>query len=200
MVYLTQKQKDFYHFIKSYIKENDLSPSFEEIKKHFGFKSLSTVHDYIQTLKNKNYIKTGENNMKRSIELMEYTKSTITIPILGTVAAGGPIDVYEIRDSIEIPESLASGGENVALIVKGNSMIESGIYENDTIIVKRQQTANNGDIVVALVNNQVTIKTIYFREGFIELKPSNSQMQSLQISADEEFEIYGLLVGLYRKF
>ncbi len=132
--------------------------------------------------------------------LIKYNQSSVIIPILGTVAAGSPIDVYEVRDSIEVPESMVSTGENVALIVKGNSMIESGIYENDTIIVKRQETANNGDIVVALLNNQVTIKTVFFRSTNIELKPSNSQMESIYISKEDEFRIYGLLVGLYRKF
>ena len=138
--------------------------------------------------------------MKSLQNLVEYNQSTVTIPILGTVAAGSPIDVYEVRDSIEVPESMVSSGENVALIVKGNSMIESGIYENDTIIVKRQTIANNGDIVIALLNGQVTMKTIYFRNHGIELKPSNSQMSSIHISEKDDFQIYGLLVGLYRKF
>ena len=139
--------------------------------------------------------------MKRSIQLVEYSQSVVTIPILGTVAAGAPIDVYEIRDKIEVPESMVSTGENVAFIVKGDSMIESGIHENDTIIVKRQEVANNGDIVIALLNEQVTIKTVYFHSNrVIELKPSNSQMESIYVSSEDSFQIYGLLVGLYRKF
>ena len=199
-MHLTEKQQKIFQFIKEYINQHNRSPSFEEIRVHFKFKSLATVSDYIQSLKERDFIHQRQKNKKRSIELIEYKQSVTTIPLIGTVAAGGPIDTYEIQDSIDVPENMLSGSDNVALIVKGDSMIESGIHDGDTIIVKRQETAKNGEIIIAFVDEQVTVKSYFLKDDKIELRPANSNMESIWVDENYNFRIYGVMVGLYRKF
>ena len=199
-MYLTERQKRVYRFIKEYIETNDMSPSYTEIKGHLGFKSLNAVHEHVDNLVRKGFIKKGLSNQKRSITLTEQKRSAVSIPLLGLVRAGEPLDVCEVIEYVDVPEEILARGENVALKVIGDSMIESGICDGDVIIVKRQNTAENGQIVVALLDNQATVKEIHFNRDKIELRPRNPEMTSLFISANEDFQIYGVLVGLYRRY
>jgi repressor LexA len=199
-MYLTEKQKRIYRFIREYIETYDIAPSYEEIKNHFGFRSLSTVFDHVRTLERKGVITKGRSNEKRSIELSGMGKRSIAIPLLGTVIAGRPLEMYEVLETVEVPEEMLSHGENVALRVRGDSMIESGIHDGDVVIVKRQSSAENGQIVVALVDGEVTIKRVYFHPGRIELRASNPAMEPIHVNNGQDFEIYGILVGLYRRY
>lgn len=199
-MYLTEKQQQIFKFIKDYIKQNNISPSYAEIKERFGFKSLNAVYEHLDNLSRKGFIKKGLSNQKRSITLPNQKKSSASIPLLGLVRAGEPIDVCETVEYVDVPEEMLAKGENVALRVTGNSMIESNICDGDVIIVKRQNTAENGQIVVALIENQATIKEIHFHKDKIELRPRNPEMKSLFVNAEEDFEIYGVLVGMYRKY
>jgi len=199
-VYLTEKQKKIYQFIKQYINNHDIAPSYEEIKNHFGFRSVSTVFDHIKTLEKKGVIIKGGINQKRSLQLVGFGKRSVSIPLVATVAAGSPLDVYEIKESIEVPEEMLGGGENVALKVRGNSMIDSGIFDGDIVIVKRQNTAENGQIVIALVDGEATIKRIYYHGDKIELRASNPEVDPIFITGEQVLQIYGILVGMYRKF
>jgi repressor LexA len=199
-VYLTDKQKEIYRFIELYILEHNIAPSYEEIRDYFGFKSISTVFDYIRTLEKKGVITRGGTNQKRALQLVSFGKRSVTIPLVATVAAGSPLEVYEIEESIEVPEEMLGRGDNVALKVRGSSMIDSGIFDGDVVIVKRQHSAENGQIVVALVDDAATIKRIYFHRNRIELRASNPDMQSIYVTGEHNFQIYGILVGLYRKF
>jgi repressor LexA len=199
-LYLTDKQKQIYRFIEGYINAHDIAPSYEEIRQHFGFKSISTVFDHVRMLEKKGVLTRGGLNRKRSLELVSYGKRSVTIPLVATVAAGSPLEVYEIEESVDVPEEMLGGGENVALRVRGSSMIDSGIFDGDIIIVKRQNTAENGQIVVALVDGGATVKRVYFHGDRVELRASNPQVAPLFVTADQQLEIYGILVGLYRTF
>ncbi len=199
-MYLTDRQKEIYNFIKDYIKKRGIAPSYEEIKKEFGFKSLGTVFEHLKTLEKKGYIQKGNYNQKRAIQIADFGKKSATIPLVGIVAAGNPLEVYETIDYIDVPEEMLGKGENVALKVKGNSMIDSGIFDGDIVIVKRQSTADNGQIVVAIIDGEVTIKKIYFHKDTIELRASNPKVKPIFVTSDKDFQIYGVLVGLYRKF
>jgi len=199
-MYLTDKQKQIYQFIKGYITTHQIAPSYEEIKNHFGFKAVSTVFDHIKMLEKKGFILKGKKGYKRSLELVDFGKHNVTLPLVGTVAAGSPIDVYEIREYIDVPEEMRGNGENVALKIKGDSMIESGIFNGDIVIVRRQSTAENGQIVIALIDGAATIKRIYFHKSSVELRASNPTIKPIKVTKSQDFQIYGILVGLYRKF
>ncbi|KPJ84111.1 MAG: hypothetical protein AMS17_16665 [Spirochaetes bacterium DG_61] len=199
-MYLTEKQERVYRFIKEYIDRHRIAPSYEEIRSHFGFRSISTVFDHIQTLEKKGYVAKGGTNQKRALQVVSFGKRSVTIPLVGTVAAGRPLEVYEIQEYIDVPEEMLGKGENIALKIRGNSMIESGIYDGDVVIVKRQSTAENGQIVVALVDGEATIKRIYFHNDHIELRASNPSVASILVTEKQDFQIFGTLVGLYRTF
>jgi repressor LexA len=199
-VYLTDKQREVYRFIEAYIAEREIAPSYEEIRDHFGFKSVSTVFDYIKTLERKGMITRSGTNQKRSLQVVSFGRRSVSIPLVATVAAGSPLEVYEIEESVEVPEEMLGGGENVALKVRGDSMIDSGIFDGDVVIVKRQAVAENGQIVIALVDEAATIKRVYFHGDRIELRASNPEMEPIFVTGEENFQIYGVLVGLYRKF
>ena len=199
-MYLTEKQKRIYQFIKEYIDTYNIAPSYEEIKNHFGFKSISTVFDHIKTLEKKGYVTKGGMNQKRSLQLINFGKRSVTIPLVATVAAGRPLEVYEIQEYIDVPEEMLGKGENVALKIRGDSMIDSGIYNGDIVIVKKQNTAENGQIAIALVDGETTIKRIYFHKDSIELKASNPSVASIFVTEKQDFQIFGILVGLYRTF
>ncbi len=199
-MHLTEKQKRVYMFIKEYIKNNDMAPSYLEIMEHFGFSSLNSVYEHLDNLIKKGFIKKGLSNHKRSITLTGRKKTAVSIPLLGLVRAGDPIEVCETVDYVDVPEEMLARGENVALRVTGNSMIDGNICDGDVIIVKRQNTAENGQVVVALINNQATVKEIHFHKGKIELRPRNPEMESIFVTGSEDFQIYGILVGMYRKY
>jgi repressor LexA len=199
-VYLTQKQREIYEFIRTYIEDHDIAPSYEEIKERFGFHSLSTVFEHLRTLERKGAITKGRSNEKRAIQVCDFDSRSVSVPLVGTVAAGRPIEVYEIRETIDIPEEMLSRGENVALKVRGESMIESGIHDGDVVVVKRQNSAENGQIVVALVDDEVTIKRVYFHGDRIELRASNPEVGPIYVTRGQDFKVYGILVGLYRKY
>jgi repressor LexA len=200
IMYLTEKQERVYRFIREYINRHRIAPSYEEIKGHFGFKSISSVFDHIRTLEKKGYITKGGANQKRSLQVINFGKRSVSIPLVGTVAAGRPLEVYEIQEHIDVPEEMLGRGENVALKIRGNSMIESGIYDGDVVIVKRQSTAENGQIVVALVDGEATIKRIYFHGDHVELRASNPSVAPILVTEKQDFHIFGTLVGLYRTF
>ncbi len=197
---LTEKQKRIYEFIKEYIETNNMSPSFLEIREYFGFKSLNAVYEHVDNLVRKGFIRKGLSNQKRSITLTEQKKNSVSIPLLGLVRAGEPIDVHETAEYIDVPEEMLARGENVALKVTGSSMIESNICDGDIIIVKRQSVAENGQIAIAIIDNQATIKQIYYHKNKIELRPRNPEMKPIFITGDKDFQIYGVLVGLFRKY
>lgn len=214
---LTPKEKSVLEFIEDYIQERGYSPSFVEIKDNFGFASNNSVQNYVKQLETKKYIYNPGGNQKRAIQILQSAHSfpdnlreirtrltpNITVPLLGLVAAGEPIEHLKHDEFIDIPVSLLKRPDKTyALQVQGNSMIEDGIHDGDTILVQRQEYANDGEIVVAVVQHEATVKRIYRPKGRsskIELRPANSEMNSFWYSPTE-VDIRGIVVGLIRRY
>src|SRR6185369_1577846 len=160
---ITKKQKEVLDFINSYIGENGISPTIEEIRKKLKLKAVSTIHEHVNTLKKKGYILKSD-NYARSISPTKKIKRIIDIPILGKIAAGQPIEVIEnIEDTISIVNAdIKSPRDYYALRVVGESMIDEGIFDGDIVVIKKQSVAENGQTVVAIIDdNSATLKKLY---------------------------------------
>jgi len=195
---LTKKQKEVLDFITEYVREHDYSPTQKEIQDHFGFKSLGSVQDDIKYLTNGGYL---INDSHSVIGLMPSVvqQNTEEIPLLGSIAAGIPIEAIENSDRISVPTHMLGKGQYYALKVKGESMIEDGILNGDVAIIKHQSQAENGQIVVAVVENETTLKHYFKKSKQIELHPANKTMKPIIIK-DRECEIRGVMVGLIRTY
>lgn len=200
-MYLTKRQKELLGYLKEYIEDNGYSPTFEEIALHFGFRSKGTVYKHLLNLKLKGFI-TKEINRSRSIELVsDIAEMTILrLPLLGVVRAGHPVEVFSQTDTIAVSPDLVGKGRHYVLRVRGDSMIEEHIRDGDLVVVKEQQSAENGSVVIALVNgSEVTIKKFFRDNGSIRLQPANPNVKSIVLPADS-VEIQGIVVGIMRKF
>ena len=196
---LTKRQKQILDYIKKYIRKNNYAPSLEEIGKHFKLSSVATVHQHIKNLKVEGYLKKTE-NQPRSIEINKKRESSglVEIPLLGTIAAGQPIEAIEVPDeTIVIPkEEIGKFGDYYALRVAGNSMINEGIYDGDIVVIRKQETADNGQMVVAIIDdNEATLKKIYREKKFFRLQPANQEMLPIY---RKEIEVRGVVVKIIR--
>lgn len=193
---LTKRQKQIFDFISKFIKDKGYSPSLDEIRRHFGLKSVSTIHEHIDTLHTKGYLK-KKKNQSRGVAPLEKMSGNVEIPLLGTVAAGQPIEAIENPEIILVSKQLLSkSGKHYALKVNGDSMINEGILDGDVVIVREQKTADNGETVVAIINdNEATLKKIYKESHQIRLQPANPSL--LPLFADE-VEIKGKVVSIVR--
>lgn len=201
---LTKKQKEFYDFIVAYNQEHGHSPTQKEIKDHFGLKSFGSVQKYLQYLSKEGLIET-EWNQRRSLEVKapDVESDSDHIPLLGMVAAGNPIEAIENpTNTIAVPRSFLKGGYRYfALTVKGDSMIEAGILEGDVIVCRSTKEARNGQIVVAVIDGEATVKTISYQKKSIELLPSNKNYKPIVVDETVgDFKIVGNLVGLLRSY
>ena len=198
---LTDRQKQVLNYISGYIDAWGKSPSFDEIGSHFGFASYNAVSTHLNILEKKGYIRRpGGKNKKRAIEIISPVETRrFEWPLLGRVAAGVPIEAIEDPDVVELPPSMANEGECFVLQVKGVSMEEDGILDGDLVVVRKQPTAKNGEIVVALVNNGATVKRYYSRKDHVELRPSHGDMPSIRVQS-EDFRIEGKVVGVMRYY
>lgn len=198
MLSLTKKQKEIFDFINEYIQENGISPTIEEIRKKFKLSAISTVHSHLEALIEKKYI-TKTNNHSRGLEIIG-GKKIIEIPIVGKIAAGQPIEAIETRDeTISLTNDLIKNPKgHYALRVAGNSMIEEGIFDGDIVVIKKQSSAENGQTVVAIIDdNEATLKKIYREKNKFRLQPSN---QSLLPIFRKEVEIRGVVVQVVRNY
>jgi len=177
---LTKRQKQILEFVTDFIKEKEYSPSLEEIRRHFKLKSVSTVHEHIEALHSKDYLR-KEPNQPRSIVPRSPRGGFVEIPLFGFIAAGEPIEAFSNPEPIMVSQKIVSkSGLHYALKVKGSSMIDEGIHDGDTIIIRRQETAENGQKVVALINgNEATLKKIYKEKNGFRLQPANSSMKPI---------------------
>ena len=196
---LNDKEKKVLEYIKKQIKDTGYPPSVREICAALGFKSTSSAHQYIWRLAEKGYIDKGD--LKTRAIRVVGTESTISVPIVGKVAAGEPILATEnIEDYMSIGESFftkdALQNDNFILKVQGESMIEAGINDGDYIIVTKQSTARNGQIVVAMIEGEATVKTFYKEDGYIRLQPENSTMDPIIVP---DCKILGKVAGVFRK-
>ena len=196
---LTKQQTRVYSYLETYLRRKGRPPSYQEIQDYFGFRSLNSVVKHLKQLERKGYLESPWGNQKRAFRLLPLRTTAATIPFLGRVAAGAPIEAIDIPEAIEVPESLLAGGNNFALQVQGESMIDEGIRDGDVLIVRKQDHADNGQTVVAQIEGEATIKKFYQRDGRVELRPANEELKPLVVPA-EKVEIIGVVVGLVRHY
>jgi len=200
---LTQNQAQLLEFIKTYSQENGFPPSYREIQRHFGYKAVGTVQDHVRALVQKGALQKsyGQNSKKARALIPSGPKpsSGKAIPIFGEIAAGGPRESIPTElGNLIIGDDLASG-DCFALRVVGNSMIDIGIFEGDFVIVDRAQKIKNGDIIVALLDGETTVKRYRETKGKIFLIPENRTLKPIEVKT-ENFQIQGKVTGLQRKF
>jgi repressor LexA len=200
---LTKRQKEILDFLELFVAENGYPPSYEEIARHFSYTSLATVHEHLENLRQKGYIRKSY-NASRSIEVVPIgtTVSAVELPLLGVVAAGEPIEAVTDQETLAVPEDLVGrGGRHYVLRVRGDSMIEEQIRDGDYVIVNARNTAQNGEMVVALVHgDSATVKKFYReRDGRVRLQPANVTMAPLYFASDEVV-VQGVVVGVIRRY
>ncbi|MAF20067.1 MAG: DNA (cytosine-5-)-methyltransferase [Parcubacteria group bacterium] len=197
---LTKRQKQILDYITKCIKENDYAPSLEEIKKYFKLSSVSTIHQHIEALREKGYLKKIE-NQPRSIELNNKKEKSdlVEIPLLGIITAGSPIEAIETPETITLPKSdIPKSDKCYSLRVRGDSMIDEGIFDKDIVVIKKQSVAENGQTVVAIIDdNEATLKKIYRENGQFRLQPAN---QSILPLYRKQVEIRGVVYKIIRNF
>ena len=210
---LNKREKAILKFIEKHIEANGYPPSVREIGKAVDLRSTATVHGYLAALELKGYIK-KENQKGRTLKLLKggldnmegqevigknaYSqKELVDVPVIGKITAGEPILAVEnVTDTFPIPVDFVGNSESFMLTVRGESMIEAGILDGDYILIKRQNTANNGEIVVALIGEEATVKTFYKEKDHIRLQPENSTMDPIIVPT---CEILGKVAGVFRK-
>lgn len=194
---LTRRQKEVLDYLKVFITKHEYAPSYREIADHFNYASVATVAEHIDSLKSKGYLE-NEENMARSIQLTPtWDERTFSVPLLGGIAAGLPIEAVRTSETIDIPRDMM--GKNVfALRVRGDSMIEDGILDGDYVVIEQTQNPKNGDIVVALLEgNGVTLKRFYRETDHIRLQPANGRYQPIRA---KRVVVQGKVRGVIRKF
>lgn len=198
---LSDVQLNILNYIKNELSEHGYPPSVREICAHTGLASTSSVHYQLNNLQKKGYLK-RESEKQRAIELINdnpygFNKDIVNVPIIGKVAAGTPILAYEnYEDMLPLPASFVKNKECFILTVQGSSMINAGIFDGDYVIVRMQATADNGDIVVAMIDDEATVKTLYKEENRVRLQPENPLMAPIY---SDHAVILGKVIGVIRK-
>ena len=198
---LTERQKEIVDFIRRYRERRGISPTQREICEAFGFSSFGTLQKHIRLLLEKGVLE-RDWNKRRSLVLAgeELRPRAQEIPLYGRIAAGRPIEVVAGDESVTVPELLTRKGENFVLRVTGLSMIEDGVEDGDYIVVNRREKAASGEMVVAMVGGEATLKRYYLQgDGRVRLQPANERMSPLYFREDE-VDVQGVVVGLMRKF
>ena len=197
---LSTKQQQFLDIIRRHVLIYGQSPSYTEIMDVLGFSSLGTVNWYVKTLIKNGYLnRTGTSNSKSAMTLTETRSVSPRLPLLGLIAAGTPIEALENSESVEVPAPFVHP-DNFVLKVKGNSMINDNIEDGDYIIVRKTQTAESGQAVVALVNGEATLKRYYPKTHQIELHPRNPDYPVIYINETDNFQINGIVLYSFREY
>ncbi len=205
---LSKRQQEIYDFVVAYARKHGYPPTVREIGAEVGLASPSTVHVHLAKLEQAGYVR-RDPTKPRALELVgrEHTPGrrageVYVLPLVGEIAAGGPLLAEQnVEDYLAVPETLSRGDDEFLLRVKGESMIEAGILPGDIVVVRRQSTAENGDVVAALAGddesaNEATVKTFYRENGRVRLQPENSAMDALY---PEHVQILGKVIGLFRR-
>ena len=208
---LNKREKAILKYIEKEVNANGYPPSVREIGKAVGLKSTATVHGYIAKLEEKGYVK-KESQKGRTLKLLKggagqtpkknekpvyIGKELVDVPVIGKITAGEPILAFEnVTDTFPIPLDFVGNSESFMLVVRGESMIEAGILSGDYILVRKQNTAENGEIVVALIGDEATVKTFYKEKDHIRLQPENSTMDPIIVPT---CDILGKVIGVFRK-
>ncbi|MFC0470803.1 transcriptional repressor LexA [Halalkalibacter kiskunsagensis] len=204
MTKLSKRQLEILDFIKIEVKKKGYPPSVREIGEAVGLASSSTVHGHLSRLEKKGFIR-RDPTKPRAIEVLSLDNETVSlpdkkttyVPVLGKVTAGLPITAIEnVEDYLPLPEHLVSDDKVYVLVIQGDSMIEAGIFDGDMVIVRQQQTANNGDIIVAMTeDDEATVKRFFREKDYIRLQPENSTMAPILL---KECSVLGKVIGVFR--
>ena len=198
---LTKRQREILDFLNEFIEEHGYAPSLEEVGKRFGLSSLATVHKHLTNLQDKGFIRRAWNR-SRSVELVptRVGSRALDLPLLGNVAAGVPIEAVVSAETVSVPEDLVGKRETYALRVRGDSMIDEQIRDGDVVIIEDRKTAENGEMVIALLQSaDVTLKKFYRDNGRIRLQPANENLEPIMVDADQ-LQIQGVVVGIMRRY
>jgi repressor LexA len=198
---LTKRQKELVDYLDAYILKSGYAPTLEEIGQHFGLSSLATIHKHLTNLERKGMIR-RKWNRSRALEVVPQQRraTAIELPLVGRVAAGAPIEPIEDSDTIPVPEELVGRGDTFVLRVKGTSMVDEGILDGDFVVVQSRDQADNGEMVVALVRGEATVKRFYREKaGMIRLQPANESMSPIMARAGD-VEIRGVVSAVMRKY
>lgn len=195
---MVPKQKEILDFIESFTRRKGYAPTQIEIAKHVGLTAQSTVHHHVSALQKAGYLRLQKPNSKRSIQINNRSES-IDIPLLGLVAAGLPIEAIEVDQNFSIPTALLKNNkEYFCLRVEGDSMIDEHICDKDIVLIRRESTCENGDIVVGVIDGKATLKKFKQTKSHIELLPANSKYKPIIVGEEDDFRIAGIYSGLFR--
>ena len=200
---ISQKQSEILEYMKNEILNRGFPPSVREICEEVHLKSTSSVHSHLETLEKNGYIR-RDPTKPRAIEIVDdnfnlVRRETVNVPIIGKVSAGQPLLAVENIDGyFPIPSEYMPNNKTFMLVVQGDSMINAGIFNGDYVIVEQQPTAENGQKVVALVEDSATVKTFYKEDGHIRLQPENDTMEPIIVEQDQFFQILGKVIGVFR--
>ena len=198
---LTKRQREILDYLDEFIQQHGYAPSLEEIGRRFSLSSLATVHKHLTNLQDKGFIRRAWNR-SRSVELIpvHVGSRSLELPLMGYVAAGAPIEAITSNETIAVPEHFIGKRDTYVLRVKGDSMIDEQIRDGDYVIVEDRKTAQNGEMVIALLNGtEVTLKSLYKNGTTIQLQPANPAMQPIIVKEDA-LQIQGVVVGVMRKY
>ncbi len=198
---LTKRQREILDYLDEFIQQHGYAPSLEEIGRRFSLSSLATVHKHLTNLQEKGFIRRAWNR-SRSVELVpvHVGSRSLELPLMGYVAAGEPIEAITSTETIAVPEHFIGKRDTYVLRVKGDSMIDEQIRDGDYVIVEDRKTAQNGEMVIALLNGtEVTLKSLYRNGTTIQLQPANPAMQPINVREDA-LQIQGVVVGVMRKY
>ena len=201
MLPLTKRQREILDYLQDFIQQHGYAPSLDEIGRRFGLSSLATVHKHLTNLQEKGFIKRAWNR-SRSVELIPTNSGgrSVELPLLGYVAAGMPIEAIATQETIAVPEDLVGRRDTYVLRVRGTSMIDEQICDGDFVIVEDRKTAQNGEMVVALLSgSDVTLKKFYRENGRVRLQPANPTMQPIIVEPNQ-VQVQGVVVGVMRKY
>lgn len=199
---LTRRQAEILAYVTEYRENQGYAPTLQEIGRRFGLSSVATVHKHVSQLVEKGYLRRGRRNASRDLEVAarERGDGTCTVPLLGTVAAGLPIEALPDVEEIVLPEQWLGRGRTFALRVRGNSMIDEQIRDGDVVVVEERETARNGETVIALVDGDgVTVKQYQRQGAVIKLVPANPTVPVLEL-AEERVRVQGVVIGVLRRF
>ena len=194
---LTERQQEIYDFIRSKIETRGYGPTVREIGEAFDIKSPNGVMCHLNALVKKGII-LREGGRARAIQLVDHRKPSSGLPLLGLVAAGSPTQAVEQSDRLNY-DDLFEGPDHFALKVRGQSMIDDHIADGDFVVIRRQETAENGERVVAMIDNEVTLKRFHREKGQVRLDPANDRMKPIYVNPNSDAKVLGVLVGVLRK-
>jgi repressor LexA len=197
---ITKRQKELLDYLRGYIDAHGYAPTLDEIGRHFSLASLATVHKHLTNLERKGRIRRHA-NQSRALELVPdpTVGRAVSVPLLGRVAAGTPIEPVETPETVTLPEELLGRGETFALRVRGDSMVGEGILDGDLVVVEARQSAENGTTVVALVRGEATVKKVYRERGRVRLVAANERVPPIIARADD-VQIRGVVIAVLRRY